>query len=443
MLTSESESEHEDFDRKPVSKTNLKKFNYPECWKNDERMDRLFAPFRARSVNPEGYDIKVDFWKDMIRRYCEYNGSPNFSKSELQKALQRKGKVPYGLDIVLNDFIIKKEVRKRSEFVYDPLNSWTGWAMNSFVKKPILWGVQKIVTKPASDDVFTHLELASEMTENLQALLSEHAGRVIRFSSLKSFMSKNRLHLNEDGLNITLHNLNFQKIIFVEYEFLNNRKVPKYIKVPKPGNIATPIEPTDVALLELEDSQVKLAGQLTKIEEEIKEHDNMVRQLMKEGKKPLAKSYLRKRHLCEKKHESLSKSLLNIETSLMSVEQAQTNREVIGAYKIASAAMKTSQPNMDEVERVMDNLQDTMDDHREVEETLGKSIVPQEDEDDLEKELEDLMGEEEVPAAENNNTQLIKDPKKIPEISDKELIDLLEGLEVENNSPVKDVNLNQ
>lgn len=139
----------------------------------------------------------------------------------------------------------------------------------------------------------------------------------------------------------------------------------------------------------------------------------------------------------------LSKSIHNIETSLMSVEQAQTNREVIGAYKIASAAMKTNQPNIEEVEDVMNSLYDTMDDHKEVEETLGKSIVQTEDEADLEKELEDLMGEADTPANVNNNTQAIKEQAKIPEISDNELISLLEGLEVENDSPVKDVNLNQ
>lgn len=231
MLTSESETEEDLLGSKSAKLKIKKKFPYPSCWKDDERMDRLFAPFRTRAVNPEGYDIKLCFWKDMIKRYCEYNGSPNFSKSELLKAFKRKDKVPYDLDTVLNDFLVKKEVRRRNEFVYDPLNSWTGWAVNSFVKKPIMWGVQKIVTKPETDEVFTHLELASEMTENLKNLLLEHEGRVIRFSSLKSAV-KDRLHLNEDGLFITLHNLHFQKIIFVEYEYLNNRKVPKFIKVP-------------------------------------------------------------------------------------------------------------------------------------------------------------------------------------------------------------------
>lgn len=141
--------------------------------------------------------------------------------------------------------------------------------------------------------------------------------------------------------------------------------------------------------------------------------------------------------------EQLSKSLVNIETTLMSVEQAQTHRQVIGAYKIASAAMKTNQPNIDEVEDVMNSLQDTMDDHKDVEETLGRSVVPQEDETDLEKELEDLMGEADVPTLENNNTQPLKEQTRKSEISDNELIKLLEGLEVEKDSPVKDVNLNQ
>lgn len=132
---------------------------------------------------------------------------------------------------------------------------------------------------------------------------------------------------------------------------------------------------------------------------------------------------------------------MNIETTLMSVEQAQTHRQVIGAYKIASAAMKTNQPNIDEVEDVMNILQDTMDDQKDVEETLGRSVVPQEDETDLEKELEDLMGAADN-ATEINNTQPLKERTKKPEISDQELIQLLQGLEVEKNSPVKDVNLN-
>lgn len=134
----------------------------------------------------------------------------------------------------------------------------------------------------------------------------------------------------------------------------------------------------------------------------------------------------------------LSKSLHNIETSLLSVEQAQTNKEVIGAYKLASVAMKTNQPNIDEVEDVMANLQDTMDHNREIEETLGKSVAQQEEtEEDLEKELAELMEDEATSLTENNNTQDIKNQVKKPEITDNELIALLEGLDVENTSPTK------
>lgn len=120
----------------------------------------------------------------------------------------------------------------------------------------------------------------------------------------------------------------------------------------------------------------------------------------------------------------------------MTVEETQTQRQVIGAYKLASTAMKTNQPNIEEAESVMNDLQETMDDHKELEETLGKSVVQQDDGMDLEQELGDLLGEADI-------VEPVKETTKKPEISDSDLIRLLQGLDVENHQPVENKLLNE
>lgn len=78
------------------------------------------------------------------------------------------------------------------------------------------------------------------------------------------------------------------------------------------GAIANPIVAADKVVLQLEDTLVQLTAQLTKAEEDIKENDDMVRKLMKEGKKLIAMTYLKKKKFCEKRHgEKRSRFLLN------------------------------------------------------------------------------------------------------------------------------------
>lgn len=37
-------------------------------------MSAMMYTFRPRDVNPEHYEQKMQFWKDLIECYCEYKG---------------------------------------------------------------------------------------------------------------------------------------------------------------------------------------------------------------------------------------------------------------------------------------------------------------------------------------------------------------------------------
>lgn len=41
-----------------------------ELWNNNVLMSVFMYDFRPRDVNPEQYDQKMQFWKDMIINYC-------------------------------------------------------------------------------------------------------------------------------------------------------------------------------------------------------------------------------------------------------------------------------------------------------------------------------------------------------------------------------------
>lgn len=97
----------------------------------------LLAPFRERTVNPENYDSKMKFWKDVIAEYCFFIGTASFGKLELQQTFTKGHRVPLCLETVIEEMLRVKEIRFRNEYEYDPTNSWSGWALNKFWKCPL------------------------------------------------------------------------------------------------------------------------------------------------------------------------------------------------------------------------------------------------------------------------------------------------------------------
>ncbi|XP_026682408.1 digestive organ expansion factor homolog [Diaphorina citri] len=79
-------------------------FEHPECWKDETRMNALFAPFRDREVNPIFYDVKMKFWKDLIQEACSNVGY--FTIQELNTAFTRNRRIPYCTANIVKDLII-------------------------------------------------------------------------------------------------------------------------------------------------------------------------------------------------------------------------------------------------------------------------------------------------------------------------------------------------
>ena len=77
---------------------------YPKDWQDDETMDVLFSQFREnRDINPQSWDRKMNFWKEMIRGECIYARSPIINAQLLPQHFVRRNKVPICLEKVLEE----------------------------------------------------------------------------------------------------------------------------------------------------------------------------------------------------------------------------------------------------------------------------------------------------------------------------------------------------
>jgi len=128
-------------------------FRFPESWKDNARMQVQFAMFRSRHLGTEDYDGKMKFWKDLIAKYLKFSGRPIFSLRDLQLQFMRGDQLPACLDTVISDMQQTKQIRSRSEFEHDPANSWSGWLVNSLVKRPLSWSWSKIKHSVVGEDL--------------------------------------------------------------------------------------------------------------------------------------------------------------------------------------------------------------------------------------------------------------------------------------------------
>lgn len=75
---------------------------YPPDWQDDQSMDVLFSPFREnRDINPQSWDSKMKFWKEMVFHECRYSKSSIINPKMISHTFLRKGKRPVCLDKVL------------------------------------------------------------------------------------------------------------------------------------------------------------------------------------------------------------------------------------------------------------------------------------------------------------------------------------------------------
>ena len=184
-----------------------------------------------------------------------------------------------------------------------------------------------------------------------------------------------------------------QKLLVIEKD---NRK---YVKFTLNSNqTVSPLTQIELSYMELKETEKKLEVDTNKLSDEIESLNELIKSYLKQNNKTTAMEYLKKRKQIEKTLDTKDKTLANVQSMLMSIQQADTNQLTFNVYNKSAAALKEANKvvNLDKLDDTIQDLQDIMYANTEIEDAMAKSPLPSKytfDDSELNKELADLLAD--------------------------------------------------
>ncbi|XP_052896748.1 charged multivesicular body protein 7 [Anopheles moucheti] len=396
--------EHKVETKEQPEKNNTDTSYLPECWSDDRRMGILLAEFRPRELNAASYDAKMKFWKDLIYSFCNTSGSSLVSISALKEQFRRKGTVPYCLHVVLADMLAKGELCKESQLKVQQHTGTFGfnlWTAKQLVKAPLLWGYDVMVgsftgTVNINDNenfivtAVTHQH--SKMIENIIAE-RELSYKLLQYEDLVDLLQKTS--------SITRHGVEPAVALLEKCNRLTKQTIVSggtstvLIKFAGANAVAQPITTIERSIYELEQSENRLMKDINMVEHSISETMNKVREYIKDGRKQMAKTYLKKKIFFEKNMQGKINALENLQGILLKIHNCQSDKNIIEAYKLGTNALKNAYEvagiTIGELDETMDEMRFVLEQHDEMSAMIGTVSTSDVDELELEQELGDLI----------------------------------------------------
>lgn len=409
-------------------------------------MSSMMYTFRPRDVNPEHYDQKMQFWKDLIECYCEYKGmkflkrflthltsyfiatgAPTISINELKDVFKRKGTSPYCLQDVLNQMLYEGNLQEKNAFMEQPKATWGSWMVDSLIYKPASWGFSKIKekiigTSKSADTLF----IVKSSVQKQARLLQEHVRNRHTFNNIISMddlmeSAENIDGLSREGILMALQHLSvYSKSAYIEEnkhftatdDTANHHKL--LIKFAEPHQIAQPITEMERSIYNLENTEKYLLETVNKKEKQMNELLMQVKNCLAEGKKQMAKTFLRKKHACESDLTKTMNILENIQTMLHKIQNSKSDKEIIQMYKMGSDSIKhifsNNGINLDSVFDIIEDMKEVIEEQEECQLALSTPMrgLNEIDDSEIENELLDLINDNKKKEEEPKPAEAIK-----------------------------------
>ncbi|KAJ8983006.1 hypothetical protein NQ317_014302 [Molorchus minor] len=356
----------------------------PNSLKDEQRINVLFAPLRNQSVNAKDWENKISAWKNILKIYCESNDVYSFTLTSLNKIFVRNGRPPSCFNEVISEMIKTGELQVIDVFLKKSSDTWSGWAADVFIKRPLSWSFNKIknsifmFTNNDKDNTFVYLEVIKLKCDNL----------LISLNHLLSLLGKNCEHI--DNIKLVLHYLLIQhKIDIMKLNSKGNDELETFLIKFGDGSKVTLISEKDIGIYTLERNEGLISKNIESLEDEIQNCVKDAKLHLSKNHRQMAKSSLRKKHELEKKANALH----NIQILLEQIHETHTDAHVWEAYKNALSAFDTTFKDTgmseDVIEDTMIKLGDMLDRHEDIQTALARPMDTNDS--DLEEELAELL----------------------------------------------------
>ncbi|XP_019646224.1 PREDICTED: charged multivesicular body protein 7-like [Branchiostoma belcheri] len=377
----------------------------PECWEDDERMNFLFSAFPDnRELNPHHWDSKVQFWADLVVHSSRSMDEICLDCSTLPQRFKRSGKTPLGLPIVLNEMIRQGKIQKLSEFQSGVDAGWASWGFDLMVKRPLRWTFGTLTGRNHGNPEGTYL-LLDLVKEKAEAVLTTHE-KSVEFESTDHVVEYRTLleqcrHCckDQDTLDLALlHLRKLRKVCIFQSE--EGEKLVKFAS--SAHKTVSPVTDVEVGILRLKKTEASLMQQVEKLQSDSDRCRTDAKVYLHKGLRNAAKNALRRKQHIQKIMEKREGSLETVHGLLRRIQDAESDKMVIDAYRAGVSAFKQTVDRTgltpEAVDETMLDVQQVIETSNEISDSIagGQADLSGLDLDmsGLEEELADLLAEE-------------------------------------------------
>ncbi|KAI8835218.1 Snf7-domain-containing protein [Chytriomyces cf. hyalinus JEL632] len=384
-------------------------------WSSDQRMNSLFARFPEKGVNKTLYESRLRFWTSLINSAARERLLTANSQNENAFILQtealpalftRKGLTPRGLDTVVIEMRASNDLVPVSKYLDDVISG--GWSIFSLVTAPLRFGLSFVSGPSAEPEEFA----GKDVLVSLVQVITQSAIRLFNYVKDEAAYSTDYIHdasifqkatqrtnsekqLTALDQRILARYLETSGKAVIEYGTANEPLAIKFLSSPSSNAVITG---TDRGILNIKNTAQSLQLQISNLEAKVAELKSNASSALKNNARSRALIFLKQKTSVSSVLEKRIASLHTLETILSKIQQAETDAEIVHAYKLGTvtlqSVLKTHNLTPDSVQQTLDSLSDAFADQNEIDAVLAAHHAENAldvDDEEIERELEDLV----------------------------------------------------
>lgn len=352
--------------------------NFPE---DQARVSFLCSKLKDRDVNPLSFDSKVKFWSDFIEDFCRVNNRLSFKLKDVEEAVRHlEDNVQTFRPLCLEQVAEVTESKLKTKQNYEQHLTWSSWTM-SMITSPVR-GLSKLSPLRTSFvQTYIHEDAVVTVSEKIEKLWRDEIEKDISLKVLSIDEAKELLNLKNPQDLIFFSKLR-EKVFFDE-----KTEVARIDLAPLKGDEVWPA---------LRKSIKEQISKVERLEKEISEKESLLKHKIRHKvDKTLLLKILKTKKNIEKSRDQAFGLQLKLESLLENYRESSRNKEVFAVMSSANQKIKeVLKMSPEAVLDLMDEIIETAEDVAEVNEALARDMTPREDEDLLEKELDDLLADD-------------------------------------------------
>lgn len=371
------------------------------------RSGTFFAPFRSRSANPDGFDSKMKIWISAIEEWLVHSKRLKICIDDIYRSFTSESGIKPDRECIR---LVFSEMRRRSQLVpiktlksssiwcapdnnhqntlldnYIDPNGWIGWGVKNFIYNPASWAITSITKNTMNTEStqiysdLTDLSISDQMifvsSKSLHVMSQNLLLELFRISKAERqicFEWHHLLELMTPIISTTIDATDSKELLeildmIIEYLAMNKRvaiKLDNETKLVKISNQDESrddnviINQKDIAIARLLRAKELLTADMDKYLNQAQTAKDEAVIFFKRNEIAKAKSLLRSHKRLNNCAEQKDCQLRNVEELLDTLENTDSNKMILEAYKEGAEALAKANSNIDTNMTILDDLYD-------------------------------------------------------------------------------------